>query len=278
MWRRKHNRRSSVSAACLPRLVIPPGASRHSSRSSLRFSVSPACLPHMPPTAVLVGSSSHPLVPPSAARLSHRLIGSPSASYRPAPRPIRQAERGGTIGERSLAGGHRRCADGGERRTDGGVCLLTSNGDGLRAIIDGGWLQAAGVGVAACLPRGDGRSGSIVSLIVSLFLSSAHPIGSAPAHPHHLIISSSSHLIDGEKPSFSFFARPPPACSSRLACLDLFPRPRPGDVRVAAWIAAAGRGLLACVLVSRSALSLLLVRSLLYALRRSCRCSCSGAS
>lgn len=155
MWRRKHNPQSLVGLRC--RLLAPPsshhasGASRPSPRSSLRLSARPACLPHTPMRS-------------SSARLSlggllssRRLIGSPLASYRPAPRSIRQARRGGTIGERLLAGGHRRCADGGGRRA-----------------------------AVACLPRGDGRSGSIVP---RSFLFSHHRL-IQPARPRLL---SSSH-------------------------------------------------------------------------------------
>ena len=103
--------------------------------------------------------------------------------------------------------------------------LLVSDGDGRREVIDGGWLRAAGVDVAACLPRGDGRSGSIVSLIVSFPLSSSHPIDSAPAHPHHLIISSLTISSTG-RPSFPF--RPTPLPPALLGLLALACSPVPG--------------------------------------------------
>lgn len=63
------------------------------------------------------------------------------------------------------------------------------------------------------------------SSIVSLFPSSAHPIGSATAHFPSLIISS-SHLIDGEKePPFPF--RPTPSRLLFSACLLGFVPPSP---------------------------------------------------
>ena len=177
---------------------------------------------------------------------AHRLA---LASYRPAPRPIRQAGRGGTIGGRSSA----MCE---WRRADDGGCLLASNGnDG------GGWAGGHRRGViaeawAACLPRGDGRSGSIVP---RSFLFSHHRlIQSTRAR----LLSSSHRLISSTGRGLLFlFARPPPACSSRLACFGLFPRPRPGDVMAATWLAAAG-GEAACLRSRVPCRSLAVARSL----------------
>lgn len=160
------------------RFAMPPGAARRSSRSSSRSSVRPACLPRMPHGSHHLIRSPRVSLLASSARLSssaHRLA---PVSYRPAPRPIRQAGRGETT-------------------------------------IDGG------------------RLGHLFSpshrLIKSATAPPGRPIGLAPG---------SSHRRGG---GFLFlFARPPPACSSRSACLGLFPRPRPGDVLAAVWLAAAG--------------------------------------
>lgn len=217
----------------------------------------------------------------SAHRLAPCLVspGSP---------PHRQAKRGGTIGERSLAGGHRRCADDGERMAAsaclprmetteaGGGCLLASDGDrkrraddgwiaaccGRRAVIDGGWLRAAGVVVAACLPRGDGRSGSIVPRSFLFSLSSAHPT----TRPR---LISSSHRRGG-----TFFSFSPDPLSPAL--LDLLawvcsPVPGRGMRELRHGLRRRACGLFACVLIPRAALSLPLVRSLLYDLCQSCR-------
>lgn len=210
---------------------------------------------------------------------SRRLIGSPLASYRPAPRPIRHDGRGGTIGGgvscHAADCGHRMAA-GGWRRTDGGVCLLASDGNGRRAVIDGGWLRAAGVGVASCLPRVEGRSGSIVPR--SFLDRSSFPLivssnRRGPGSFHHLIVSSTGRNL------LSIFARPPPAGSSRLACSGLVPpSPAGGCEDLCHGLRRRAGRLLVCVLVSRAALSLLLVRSLLYDLRRSCRSFLPGAS
>lgn len=170
----------------------------------------------------LRASSAHPFASPSAA--CFLLVGSSAHPWLVSPWLPRLIDK--RDGAARSAGDH---------RLAGGGCLLVSDGDGLRAVIDGGWRRAAGGVVAACLPRGDGRSGSIVSLIVSF--PSHRLIQSARSR----LLSSSHRLISSTGRALLFLsARPPPACSSRLACLDLFPRPRPGDAWAAAWLAAAG--------------------------------------
>ena len=174
-------------------------------------------------------------MPPLRFSSAHHLIRSPfprrlassSSAHRLAPclvspgSPPHSTRRAGRNNRRAIIDWR---ADGGERRTDGGVCLLASDGDGLRAVIDGGWLRAAGVGVAACLPRGDGRGRLGRPLIVSFPLSSSHPIGSVPAHPHHLIISSLIISSTG-RPSFPF--RPTPSRLLFSACLLWLVPPSP---------------------------------------------------
>ena len=225
MWRRKHNRRRAVPAACL------------SSRCASRGRVVLRLIPRFALLACLICPRwFHWLIRSSLPRRlaffssAHRLApflvspGSPPHSTSGTGR----SERRAIIDWR---------VDGGERRTDGGVCLLASDGDGLRAVIDGGWLRAAGV--AVCLPRGDRRSGSIVPR--SLLFSHHRLIQSARPVSFHHLIASSHRLISSTGRNLLFLsARPPPACSSRSACLGLFPRPRPGDVRAAAWLAAGG--------------------------------------
>ena len=103
--------------------------------------------------------------------------------------------------------------------------------------LDGG--RMAGVGVwAACLPRGYGRSGSVISSPIS----SAHPIGSAP-----LAIPSSHHLIGGEGFSFSF---PPDPLSPALLYLLAWacsPVPGRGMCGLRYGLRWRACGLLACV-------------------------------
>lgn len=205
-------------------------AARLASRLVLRSASRPvllACL--IRPAAVLVGSSSHPLVSPSAA--CFLLIVS---SARPLPRiawlPAPFDKRDGA--GRTAGGGHRRCAD-------GGGCLLASDGDGRRAVIDGGWLRAAGVGVAACgclLASGRGTERLDRSSIVPLSLSSSHPIDEAPAP----FIISSSHRRGGT--FFPFSPDPLPPALLGLLARGLFPRPRPGDARTCVMACGGGRG------------------------------------
>lgn len=117
------------------------------------------------------------------------------------------------------------------RMAAGGHRLRMATGGGRLSLANGGRLRI----MAACLSWGRwaGRLGHLFSpshrLIKSATAPPGHPIGLAPG---------SSHRRGG---GFLFlFARPPPACSSRSACLGLFPRPRPGDVLAAVWLAAAG--------------------------------------
>ena len=242
MWRRKHNpRRAGNCGLLLPRLVMPLVGV-----SPLVSFLVPFFAPSLGPSCLL--ASYAPLRFSSA----HHLIRSPfprrfasSSSAHPVRPPPCLVSPGSQLHSTSGTGRHERRAiidwraDGGERRTDGGVCLLTSDGDGAWAVIDGEWRLAAGVGVAACLPRGDGLSGSIVPR--SFLFSTRRLIQSARSRLR--LIISSSHRRGG---AFFFPFRLPPAGSSRFACFGLFPRPRPGDVRAAVWLAAAG-GAAACL-------------------------------
>lgn len=148
------------------------------------------------------------------------------------------------------------------------VCLI----GGGRLMVSG-WRRASGGGRGhGCLlasGRWTERLGHLFSLI-----SSAHPIGSVPGLSAHSI---SHHLIDGEGLSFPFRLTP-----SRLlfsVCLLGACSPVPG--RGMCWLRHGLRrracGLLACVFISRSALSLPLVRLLLYVPCRSCHCSYLGS-
>lgn len=147
---------------------------------------------------------------------------------------------------------------------------------GLRRMADGfgghrrRGLRAVRAALAACLPCGDGRGGSVIFSLIS----SAHPIGYGP--PGHLIglVPGSSHRRGGA--SFPF--RPTPSRLLFSACLPWLVPPSSAGGCAGCGMACGGgrRGLLACVLISRSALSLPLVRSLLYASCRSCRCACPG--
>lgn len=196
--------------------------------------------------------SAHPLPTGFAACLgrSSLLIGSSSRPLpRIAPLPARTTSETGRHDRRAITGWR---ADGGGRRTDGGGCLPRMAMGGGRSST-GGWLRAAGVGVAACLPRVDGRSGSIVS---RSFLFPSHRLIQSTR------LSGSFHLSSSHRTGRNLlflFARPPPACSSRLACFGLFPRPRPGDVR--ACVMACGGGRAVCLLAFSSLVSLSRCRS-----------------
>ena len=253
-----------VGVGCLP---LPSshhasGASRPSSRSSLRPSVRPACLPHMPRCGSrrLIISSARlslgGLLPHH--RLAHRLA---PCLVSPGSPPHRQAKRGETK-TRSAAGGHRRCAD-------GGGCLLASDGCWLRVVIDGGWRLAW---LLACLGAMDGAARSFLDRSSFPIIGSSNRLG--PGSFHHLIIS--SHRLGGTFFPFSPDPLPPALLGLfALACSHVPGRGMRGlrhGLRRRAW------RLLACVLGSRAALSLLLVRSLLHALRRSCRSFLPGAS
>ena len=276
LWRRKHN----PGGRCRP-LALHTSRGLSASRLALRpvsrlvhRLVLLACL--ICP-AGLIRSSSHPLPTGFAAYLirSPLLIGS---SVRPLPRiallPVPSTSGAGRYHNRRLAS--RRAVD---RRANGGGCLLPSDGGGRRA---GHRCGAA----AACLPRmgtadGGGSSfgwradsgGCLLasgrwterfdrSLIVSFPISSAQ--SNRLRFPVRLI-SISHHLIDGNGFSFPFPPDPlPPAllCLLAGACSPVPGRGRCGLRYGLRWRAC---GLLACVLISRSALSLLLVRLLLYA-------------
>lgn len=203
-------------------------------------SLGPSCLLASYTHAVLIGSSSRLSL--GGLLSSRRLIGSPLASYRPAPRSIRQAGRGGANGERSLAGGHRRCADGGER-----MALA--------------WLLA-------CLGAMNGAARSFLDRFFLPIIGSSNRLGLGSFH--HLIISS-SHPIDWEEPSFPF--RPTPSRLLFSACLLWLVPPSPaGGCNGCGMTCGGGRG--GCLLAFSCPVPLTplpLVRSLLYALRRSCR-------
>lgn len=206
---------------------------RSSSRSSPRSSARPAYLSHMlcGPHR-LIRSPRAPLLA-SSSRLSHRLIGSPLASYRPAPRLIDKRD-----GAERLAGAHRRAgggcllaSDGGERMAASACLPRTAMGGGRSSTADGCGRRAL-AWLLACLGSRDGAARSFLDRSSFPLIVSSNRRG--PGSFHHLIVSSTGRNL------LSIFARPPPACSSRLACLGLFPRPRPGDAWAAAWLAAAG--------------------------------------
>lgn len=210
MWRRKHNRRRAVPAACPLVSSFLSWASCRSLRSSLRPSARLACLLHM--LSLRFSSAHHFIRSPFPRRFASSSSAHRFALCLVSPRSPhgRQAKRGGTIGGRSPVGGR----------------------------------MAAGVGrmaAAACLPRVDGRSGSIVSLIVSFPL--IGPSNQQAPWSFHL---SSSHLINGEELSFPF--RP---TSSRLlfsACLLWLVPPSPAG-GCEGFGMACGGGREACLLV-----------------------------
>lgn len=228
---------------------MPP--ERLASRLVLRSASRPvllACL--ICPAALLVGSSSHPLAFSSAA--CFLLIVS---SVRPLPRIARLP-----VSSTSGTGRDENAIDCGHRMAGG--CLLAY--PGWRRGVGGHRRRMAagvGVGVGCLLASGRWTERLDRSSIVPLFLSSSHPIGSAPAHPHHLIISST-----GEESSFPFRLTP-----SRLpfsVCLLWLVPPSPAGGCVSCGMACGG-GRADCLLAFSSPVPL--VRSLLYDLCQSCR-------
>ena len=189
--------------------------------SFLAPSLGPSCLLVLYGPAALIGSSSHPLAFPSAA--CFLLIGSsarplPRIAWLPAPFDKRNgAARSANDHWRAVIGDVRMAASGWRR-----LLACSWDGDGVWAVIDGGLLRAAGVAWGCLLTSGRWTERLDRSSIVSLFSSSAHPIGSAPAP----FIISSSHLIDGEGHSFSF--SPDPLLPALLGLLALACSPVPG--------------------------------------------------
>lgn len=230
-----------VGVGCLP---LPsshhaPGASRSSPRSSLRLSARPACLPHTP----MRSSSAHPLVSPSAA--CFLLVGS---SARPLPRIARlPAPSTSRTGRRGAISGRRR------RAVIGDVRMAAS-----------GWRR-----LLACLGSMDGAARS--------FLFSSHRLIQL-ARPRFL--SSSHRPISSTWRGILFPFRLTPSRLLFSVCLLWLVPPSPAGGCAGCGMAyGGGRG--DCLLAFSSphvALSLPLVRSLLYALRRSCRSFLPGAS
>lgn len=130
-------------------------------------------------------------------------------------------------------------------------------------MVASGWRR-----LLACLGAMDGAARSSLDrffphLIVS---SNRRGPGSSPSS-HHLI---SHHLIDGEA-FFSFSPDPIPPALLDLLAWGCSPVPGRGMFGRRHGLRRRAGLLLACVLVSRAALSLSLVRSLLYDLCQSCR-------
>lgn len=229
-----------VDVGCLP---LPsshhaPGASRPSPRSSLRQSTRPACLPYMCSyvfPAVFVGSSARPL---------------PRIAWLPAPFDKRGGAEQSAGGGRCLvmrltAGiGWRAAAACLPRMAMGGGRSSTADGCGRRALA---WLLA-------CLGAMDGAARSFLDR--SSFPSSSHPIDEAPAP----FIISSSHRRGGT--FFSFSPDPLPPALLGLLAWGCSPVPGRGMRGLRHGLRRRACGLFACVLVSRAALSLPLVRSL----------------
>lgn len=197
IWRRKHNRRSSVLAACPFVLSCPWSVSPLD--SFFAPSLGPSCLLASYAHAVLIGSSA-PTGSAACLIRSLLLVGSSARPclVSPGSPSHRQAGRGGAIGGRRFIGGRRLLACLGWRRAAGGH---------RRRLAAGG-----GRGRGCLLASGRWTERLDHSSIVSLFSSSAHPIDEVPAHPHHLIISST-----GEESSFPF--RPTPSRLLFSACL-----------------------------------------------------------
>lgn len=185
---------------------------------------------------------------------SLRSLVSPLTSYRLAPRII--DKRGGEKMRSSSAGGHRRrMADGGRCRG----CLLASDGVGSDGI-------AVGAGPSCLLVMGamGGAGGHLSSPSPRLIPSAMPPPGSS-----NRLGPGSSHRRGGGFFSFSPDPLPPALlCLLAVACSPVLGRGMCGLRHGLRWRAA---GCLLAFLVPRSALSLPLVRLLLYDPCRSCR-------
>lgn len=219
---------------------------------------SPCLLASYAPAAVFVGSSSHPLAFPSAA--CFLLIGS---SARPLPRIARLPAPFDTTGvaEQSAAASlvMQLTAGIGWRAA---ACLpRMATGCGRSSTADGGGRRAW---LFACLGAIGGAARSFLDrfsfpLIVS---SNRRGPGSSP---------SSHHLIDGGGVFFSFSPDPLPPTLLGLLALACSPVPGRGMRGLRHGLRRRACGLFACVLIPCAALSLPLVRSLLYDLCQSCR-------
>lgn len=249
-------------SSLVPFLVSPLGP------SLLACLVCPSCL---------IVSSVRPLFVSSALPrvrcLPHLLVFLVVSSVRILPRiawlPVPSDKRGGEKPQ-STAG-----VSAGEWRR-----LLAFLG-WRREVIGYGWQRAAGgyrwrmadgceSWLLAC-PGGDGRGGSVIS--------SPHLIGSSNRLRLPRVIQSAwlpGHPIDGEVAFFSFSPDPLPPALLGLLAWACSPVPGRGMCWLRYGLRRRACGLLACVLISRSALSLPLVRSLLYASCRSCRCAYPG--
>lgn len=247
MWRRKHNRRRAVSAACslissscLPGLFAARPVSRLAPRPALlAYLICPAW------SHRLIRLSSHPLVP---ARLIRSLRVPLLASSRS---PLSSAHRLALASYRSAP----RCID----KRDGEGTQSTACCHRMR--------MAAGAGRGCLLVLGAIGGAARSSLLP---ISSAHPIGYPP------VIQSSHHPIDGEGPSFPFRLTP-----SRLlfsACLPGLVPPSPAGGCVGCGMACDGgrEGLFACLLSCSCRSLTAFVRSLLYAPCRLRRCAYLG--
>lgn len=148
--------------------------------------------------------------------------------------------------------------DGGGRRRLGG---RSSAADGCGRRV---WLLA-------CLVAMDGAARSFLNRFSFPLIGSSNRLGS-------LARSISHHLIDGGGVFFSFSPDPLPPTLLGLLALACSPVPGRGMRELRYGLRRRACGLFACVLIPCAALSLPLVRSLLYALCRSCRSFLPGAS
>lgn len=183
----------------------------------------------------------------------------------------RQAGRGDTIGERRTDGGRGHdCLLASWRWTDGGGCLpRMAMGGGRSSTADGCGRRAW---LFACLGAIGGAARSFLDRFSFPIIGSSNRLGPGSSPSSH-------HLIDGgEGVFFSFSPDPLPPTLLGLLALACSPVPGRGMRGLRHGLRRRAGRLLACVLVSRAALSLPLVRSLLYALRRSCRSFLPGAS
>lgn len=259
------SRHAFLGACCLSSRASVRSSSRSSSRPSARLcllasyvlrtllshSLVPARLIRSPRVPLLASSCSLLLIV-SSSRPCLVSLGYPSH---------RQAGRG----ETTIDGGR----SAGEWRR-----LLASGCGGWRtasAVIGGGggcglcgrrWLLACLVAMG-----GAARSSSLSHLIGSS--NRLRSPGSSNRFGSRVIPSTGRGF-------FSFSPDPLPPTLLCLLAVACSPVPGRGMCGLRYGLRRRACGLLACVLISRSALSLPLVRSLLYASCRSCRCACPG--
>lgn len=241
-----------VGVGCLPfRLVMP--LERLASRLVLRSVSRPVLL-----ACLIRPCGPHRLIRPHGFRcLSHPLASSRRLIGSPLPRIARLpvSSTSGTGRSDRRAAFHRRAA----------VACLPRMATGCgRSSTAAGCGRRAWAWLLACLGTMDGAARSFLDRFSFLLIGSSNRRGPGSSPSSH-------HLIDGGGVFFSFSPDPLPPALLGLLAWGCSPVPGRGMRGLRHGLRRRACGLFACVLIPCAALSLPLVRSLLYDLCQSCR-------